>query len=150
MAVNRIRDHTIIVLDTNAFFIPFKFKINLDIELKRLFGMYQIIVPTCVKLELEKIANSQKFGNMALELANTKINPDWYLDFESKLRENQKIKRSFDDDNPIDDEILKIAKELNGIILTNDKEFLKKLKAKNIQSISLRSKKYLKLNPLHN
>ena len=48
MAVDRIRNYPIIILDTNALFIPFEFRINLDSELKRLFGVYEIIIPTCV------------------------------------------------------------------------------------------------------
>ncbi len=146
MAVNRIWNHTIIILDTNAFFIPFKFNINLDLELDRLFGVYQIVVPTCVRIELKKIAKSQKFGTMALELADKKTNPDWYPEFEKGFVENLEPNSSRDDENQIDDEILQIAKELNGIVLTNDKEFLEKLTAKNIPTISLKSRRYLKLN----
>lgn len=146
MAVNRLRNNPIIILDTNALFIPFKFKLNLDSELERLFGVYEIVIPSCVLKELEKIAQKEQHGNLALNLAQKKPKPGWYIDFERKELKKRKTDKCIYDDNPIDDEILHIAKQLNGIVLTNDKDFLKLLESYNVSTISLKSNKYLKVN----
>ena len=47
---------------------------------------------------------------------------------------------------PIDNMILQIAKAVSGVVLTNDRAFLEKLKAKGVKTISVRAKKYLILN----
>ena len=46
----------------------------------------------------------------------------------------------------IDNMILQIAKAVSGVVLTNDRAFLEKLKAKGVKTISVRAKKYLILN----
>jgi rRNA-processing protein FCF1 len=118
----------------------------LDSEFQRIFGNYEIIIPTCVLKELQKISASEKYGTMALSLANHKSSPKWYIEFEEKMIKEQK-KGGFNRFNiSIDDEILQIAKAMDGYVVTNDKDFIKKLSNNGIRSISLRSKKYLKLN----
>ena len=143
MAVDRLRNNRIIILDTNALFIPFEFNINIDSELLRLFGDYQIVIPSCVFSELKRLSRTQKYGKMALDLAETKAQPKWYKDFEPDfLLELKKLPRRYDE-NPIDNQILEIAIELNGIVLTNDRNFLNKLEIAGVKTISLRKKKYL-------
>lgn len=146
MAIDRLRDNKIIILDTNALFIPFKFKLNLDLELKRLLGVYQIIIPSCVLNELKRLTTREKFGEMAYELAQRKSAPGWYIELEPSIIAKISKEDMEYEDNPIDNEILQIAKELNGIVLTNDKEFLKRLATNRIRTISLKSRKYLKLS----
>ena len=80
MAIDRLRNNKIIILDTNALFVPFKFKLNLDSELKRLFGDYQIIIPSCVLNELKRLSTREKFGAIAYELAQSKSAPGWYIE----------------------------------------------------------------------
>jgi rRNA-processing protein FCF1 len=143
MAVDRIRNYPIIIFDTNALFIPFEFKINLDSELKRLFGEYEIVIPTCVLKEIRRLSNTERFGKMALCLAEKISQPNWYLDIEMKLLNELTEKPQIYDENPIDNQILEIAKNINGIVLSNDRDFLKKLTANDVKTISLRKKKYL-------
>ena len=147
MAVNRLRNHSIVILDANALFLPFKFNINLDSELTRLFGKYEIIIPSCVLSELRGLRNSEKFGISALKLALSKAQPKWYKDFEAELIENLNSRGiRIGNDFQVDLQILEIAKALYGFVVTNDKNLLKKLRANDIRTISLRSKKYLKPN----
>jgi rRNA-processing protein FCF1 len=143
MAVDRIRNHPIIIFDTNALFIPFEFRINLDSELKRLFGDYEIIIPNCVMKEIQRLSNTQRFGKMALSLVKKIAQPNWYPEFEDKLLNELSTGPQKYDENPIDNQILEIAKAINGIVLTNDRAFLKTLTANNVKTISLRKKKYL-------
>jgi rRNA-processing protein FCF1 len=127
--------------------MPFQFKINLDSEFSRLFGEYEIIIPSCVLSELQGLRRSEKFGTSALKLALSKTPPKWYQDFEAELFQklnNQGIKTG--KDLPVDIQILELAKALSGFVVTNDKVLLKKLHANDIRTISLRSRKYLKLN----
>ena len=153
MAIDRVRDHPIIViLDTNALFVPFKFKINLDSELCRLFGEYEIIIPSCVFQEAKRLQGTEKFGSKAFALAQSKVPPDWYKEFEAELfskksEDETKIQhRETYNENYVDNKILQIAKALDGIVITNDKAFLKRLNEVGIRTILLRSRKYLKLN----
>ena len=83
---------------------------------------------------------------MALELAEKKANPKWYIELESEIIAKINKEEMVYEDNPIDNEILHIALELNGIVLTNDKDFLIRLASNNIKTVSLKSRKYLKLN----
>ena len=153
MAVDRLRDNPIIILDTNALFIPFIFKINIDSELRRLFGDYQLIIPTCVRQEILKIKDREKYGAMAFELANRKPGPKWYLELEKKILDEHITTDHNNDFNDIsnstDQEILVIAKAINGIVVTNDRAFLKTLHSNGITTISTRGKKYLKINSIY-
>ena len=133
--------------------MPFQFKLNLDSELIRLFGDYQLIVPSCVLSEVRKLQSSEKFGASALKLALKKPAPAWYKTFETQLlHARNKPKEIKDEKNgrikesEVDDEILQIAKALNGIVVTNDKTLMRKLQAHGVSTISLRGGKYLKLN----
>ena len=151
MAVDRVRDNPIrvkIILDTNALFIPFKFKINLDFEFQRLFGDFEVLVPSCVMHEIERLAPSEKFGAKALALARSKVLPDWYLAVESELFSGEEVAFFGDmtDLGRIDGMILRIAKAVSGVVLTNDRAFLEKLKAEGVKTLSVRAKKYLILN----
>ena len=145
MAVDRLRNNPIIIFDTNALFIPFEFKININFELDRIVGSYQIIIPTCVLSELKRLSKTERYGKLALELALKNPQPAWYPPVEEKLlkKPNRHIAPLKYDDNPVDNQILEIADELNGIVVTNDRTFLKILKKNNIRTISMRKKRFL-------
>jgi rRNA-processing protein FCF1 len=80
---------------------------------------------------------------MALTLAKKISQPNWYSDFETKLINELSTEPQKYDENPIDNQILEIAKAINGIVLTNDRAFLKTLVANDVKTISMRKKKYL-------
>ncbi len=56
-----------VILDTNALLMPFEFHINLDLELKRLLGDCEVVIPGPVIGELRRSRN--KFAGAALQLA---------------------------------------------------------------------------------
>ncbi|WP_455391685.1 type II toxin-antitoxin system VapC family toxin [[Eubacterium] cellulosolvens] len=149
MAVDRLRNNTIIILDSNALFLPFQFKLNLDSELTRLFGDYEIIIPSCVLSELQRLRSTEKFGMMALKLAKSKPQPDWYMNLEPEIVSAHELGDSYPGLNKTDSTIIIIAKAISGIVVTCDKILLQHLHEAGVQSVSLRGKKYLKLNSLY-
>ena len=149
MAINRLRDNPIIILDTNALFLPFQFKLNLDSELSRLIGVYELVIPSCVLSEIHRLHNTEKFGTLALKLALSRPQPDWYLKLETEILTDQASDDVFPELNKTDSNIIKIAKAISGIVVTNDKILLRLLHENDVQTISLRARKYLKLNSLH-
>lgn len=149
MAVDRLRDNPVIILDTNALFLPFQFKLNLDSELVRIFGTYELVIPRCVLSEIQRLHKTEKFGTLALKLAQSRPTPKWYSDLEAELMAAQDFNEPFPGLNKTDSAIIKIAKAISGIVVTCDKELLHHLHEHGVQTISLRQKKYLKLNSLH-
>ena len=112
---------TSIVLDANALLMPFQFKMNIDRELKRLFGEVPVFVPSSV---LGELANSMdKNSKAALTLARK------YQIVETELSG--------------DDAVLEIAHQRSAAVVTNDKELIKRLRAVGIPVIRLRGERYL-------
>ena len=113
-----------VILDTNALLSQFRFNVDLEKELNRLLGAYEIIIPSSVLLELENVQDryvraAQKFAKrypiISTELAG-------------------------------DDSIISLAVELKAIVVTNDKELRKRLKKQGITVIFLRQGKYLSMD----
>lgn len=112
---------TSIVLDANALLMPFQFKMNIDRELKRLFGEVPVFVPSSV---LGELANSMdKNSKAALALARK------YQIVETELSG--------------DDAVLEIAHQRSAAVVTNDRELIKRLRAAGIPVIRLRGERYL-------
>lgn len=112
---------TSIVLDANALLMPFQFKINIDRELKRLFGEVPVFVPSSV---LGELANAlDKNSKAALALARK------YQIVETELSG--------------DEAVLDIALQRSSAVVTNDKELIRKLRASRIPVIRLRGERYL-------
>lgn len=113
-----------IVLDANALMMPFQFKVNLDMELTRLFGDLPIVVPRSV---LGELSNSRDpAGKGALALARK------YEIVETSLRG--------------DDAVLDVAKRMSAAVVTNDRGLIRRLSAENIPVVRLRSERYLELS----
>jgi rRNA-processing protein FCF1 len=110
-----------IVLDANALLMPFQFKLNIDHELKRLFGDIEVFVPSSVLGELANVTD--KNGKAALSLARK------YHIVETEMRG--------------DDAVLHVAEERSGAVLTNDKELISRLRERHIPIIRLRAERYL-------
>jgi rRNA-processing protein FCF1 len=126
--------------------MPFQFKLNLDSELLRLLGEFEIIIPSCVLNEVHTLSHHEKFGSEALKLARSKPSPPWYKILEANLLEANHGEKKNNNKLTVDAELILIAKKLNGIVVTNDKVLLKKLHDMGVRTISMRAKKYLKLN----
>lgn len=135
MASDRLRKNTalkIVVLDSSAIFMIFEYSINLEQELLRLLGSYEVVVPSKIIEELKFLCKKGKgkqkqFAKPALSLI-----------------ENYKI--VFDKSEKADDAVLYTAKKLNGVILSNDKELKKRAKKEKIKTIFMRNKKYLMIS----
>lgn len=112
-----------IILDTNALILQFKEKLHLEDELQRLLGKYEIIIPSSVIKELEKLSEGNQNAMAALKYA-------------------QKFKK-IDVEGKGDNSIIDLAERLGCYVLTNDKELIKRLKNKGIKVIRPRNFKRL-------
>ncbi|MCA1818703.1 MAG: PIN domain-containing protein [Thermoplasmatota archaeon] len=96
---------TIVVLDTNALLLPFTEGTRIEDGLEALFDEVEMVVPACVKSELEQISrgksNVARHAKAALKLcANFRAEATKYTG---------------------DDGILELARRLRATILTNDR-----------------------------
>ncbi len=125
-----------IILDSNAFFIPLQFKIDIFEELKRLLNVrYEVILLPPVQRELQAMAQEgspkrKRYALYALGLAE-----------KCKLIE---LDEEYADSTP-DDIILNIAHKWKCIVFTNDKELRKKLRDINVPVIYVRQKSRLEI-----
>ncbi|MDD1747783.1 MAG: twitching motility protein PilT [Methanomassiliicoccales archaeon] len=110
-----------VVLDTNALLMPFEFKINLDLELKRLLGACQVFVPGCVIGELHRSRN--KHAQVALSLARK------YPVAETATQG--------------DAGVIEVARQLQAFVVTNDALMRSKLRKLGMKTIYLRSGNHL-------
>ncbi len=101
--------------------MPFQFKVNLDREIKRLFGDIPVFVPSSVLGELSNVTD--KNWKAALALARK------YSIVETDLSG--------------DDAILDIALRREGAVVTNDKELIGRLRERRLPVVRLRSRRYL-------
>lgn len=115
-----------VILDANALLMPFQFNINLDSELTRLLGSYQIIVPTSVLDELNRLAGSgdpPAFIKPALSLARK-----YHKEPVSGLG---------------DEAIFTLACKHKAVVVTNDKVLRNRLRSNGLRTISLRGRTHL-------
>jgi rRNA-processing protein FCF1 len=121
----------IVILDTNGILMLFQFKINLESELNRILGAYDIIIPSVVVGELKNLTGSVPDAKASLKLA------------EKYGIYNVEAKKGKDE---IDNIILELAQTLNAIVMTNDKALRRKLKDNGLRSIYLKSRSHLKMD----
>jgi rRNA-processing protein FCF1 len=115
-----------VILDVNALMMPFQFKINIDIELKRLLGECEVLVPTQVLGELRNLSKAHPEAKMALTLSKR------YRVVESP-------------EGTPDESIASLAKSTNSYVVTNDRGLIERLKAERVKVIRLRSRTHLVL-----
>lgn len=113
-----------VVLDANGLMMPFQFSVNIDMELKRLFGDLPVVVPSSVLGELAILNGPAGKGAVALARKYEVVDTD--------LRG--------------DDAVLDVAKRMSAAVLTNDRELIRRLRAENIPVVRLRSERYLELS----
>lgn len=127
MASDRLRQdrEKRVILDSSAVLMLFEFSIDLEDELTHLLGKYKIILPRPIVNELKYLSEHGK----------------------GKKRQNAKaslelIKRYeiVDEYGSGDDSVLNLAKKLNGIVVTNDRELRKRIKNVFLKTIYLRGK----------
>ena len=146
-----------VVLDTNALFFPFQFKVNIENEITALVGSCDIVVPDIV---LEELRNLQKKGNKnagaALRYAErfetyqrdspTEVGGDpGRAGRIGKNEEKAQGAGSYPESAQGDTAILKAADALKAILVTSDKVLIGRAKEKGLQVIFLRGKQRLEL-----
>jgi len=107
--------------------MPFQFKLNIDLELGRLLGAFEVVVPSTVVEELKNVARTQKNSEakVALKLA-------------AKYRVVEAEGRG-------DDAVLAVAKELGAVLLTNDSDLRKRARQAGLRTACLRSRTHLEM-----
>jgi len=117
-----------VVLDANALLMPFRFRLNLEAEIRRLLGDHEIYVPSPVIGELKGLLKSNRTAKSALQLANRF--------------------RVLEVPGAADDAVLDAAEQLRGVVVTNDAALLRRLKDLGMPRIFLRSRSHLALEGL--
>ena len=137
MSKNRIGPLKVI-LDSNALFVPLEFRIDIFDELKRLLNRnVEFILLSPIKAELELLASKEspkmrRQASFALKLAEKcKYVP---IDVSDKLT--------------TDDVIVKVAKDWNSPVFTNDRQLKKRLRDKSVPVIYVRQKSRLEIDGL--
>jgi rRNA-processing protein FCF1 len=127
-----------VILDSNALFVPLEFKIDIFEELGRLLNRnLDFILLSAVKVELELLARKEspamrRKASYALRLAEKcKYVP---IDVSNKLT--------------TDDVIVKIAKDWNSPVFTNDRTLKKRLRDISVPVIYVRQKTRLDIDGL--
>jgi len=124
-----------ILMDTNAFFIPFQFGLDIFEELRNLLNRkFELIILKRTREELEKLAGtgSPKMRRLAFSAL--------------KLAEKCRLvsgKPGFSGSH--DDLILEMAKKWNCPVFTNDRMLRKRLRDINVPVIYLRQKTRLEI-----
>jgi rRNA-processing protein FCF1 len=120
----------IVILDSNAIMMLFEFSINLEDEITALLGKYKIIIPKSVYNELKFLSESGK-GKKRF-----KAKPSLQLIKKYEI---------YDNEGKGDNAIVELAKKLNCIVVTNDKELRDRLRKLSLHTIYLRNKSKLVL-----
>ncbi len=124
-----------IILDSNAFFVPLQFKIDIFEELKKLLKLrFEPVLLSSVLQELEKIAKEgspkmRKQASFALQLAEKCI-----------LVNVERARGS------LDDTIVEVAGEWKCPVFTNDRELRGRLRDINVPVIYVRQKSRLEID----
>jgi rRNA-processing protein FCF1 len=126
-----------VILDSNAFFVPLKFKIDIFEELKQLFNRnVEFVLLSPVKQELE--------------LLNQKEEPKLQRQAGLALRLAEKCQLVAVDDHKeaTDDIIVRVAKNWNSPVFTNDRILKKRLRDISVPVIYVRQKSRLDIDGL--
>ena len=121
--------HKTVILDSSAVLTLFEFSIDLEKELTKLLGNYHIVIPKPIVRELEFLSENEKGEKRMKAKASLKL-----------IKKYNVINV---DETGGDDSILDLAKKINGIVVTNDRELRNRLKKLSLSVIFLRAKKKL-------
>jgi len=108
----------LVIADSNALIAPFRRKFNIDAELSRILQDYRILVPEPIVGELERLSKTSMDAKGALKLALT--------------REIHPTKKAGDA------AVLELAKKVQGVVMTNDRELIGKARKAKLRVIRLR------------
>ena len=117
----------IVVVDANALMMPFQFSLNIDLELERLLGSFEMVVPSSVIVELRRVASEQKASAAKGAL---------------RLAEKYSV-------HPVpgtgDDAVLAAAMKLGAFLLTNDAGLRRRAREAGLRTVCLRGRSHLEL-----
>ena len=117
-----------VILDSSALMMPFEYSVNLEDELTRLLGKFQILIPKPI---VEELISLSKIGKgRKKRLAKSAL----------VFIKNYNI---IDSEGKGDDSVLFLAKKYQGIVVTNDRDLRNRVKKSSLQTIFLRGKKKL-------
>ena len=125
-----------VILDSNALFVPLEFKIDIFEEVKQLLNRnVEFVLLSTVKRELELLAAKD----------SPKIRREAF--FALKLAEKCKwLPLENDEKLATDDAIVRIAKNWNSPVFTNDRQLKKKLRDISVPVIYVRQKSRLDID----
>ncbi|UCF44996.1 MAG: hypothetical protein JSW44_04365 [Candidatus Bathyarchaeota archaeon] len=125
-----------VILDSNALFVPFQFKIDIFNDLERLLKKnFELVLISPVKRELEILA----------EKGSPKMRKN--ASFALKLAEKCKyVEVAASVSTLTDDAIVKIAKEWGVPVFTNDRRLKKRLRDISVPVIYVRQKSRLEID----
>ncbi|MEM2501058.1 MAG: 30S processome protein Utp24 [Candidatus Bathyarchaeia archaeon] len=124
-----------VIFDTNFLLLPIQFKIDVFSEIEGLIGRFEPIVLSITVEELRRLLDrgSEKVRRQVLSAMS--------------LVERCKIMQAnIRPGENYDDVLLRVAKEENCIVATNDRELRRKLRENNITTIFLREKARLQID----
>jgi rRNA-processing protein FCF1 len=124
-----------IVLDSNALFVPLKFKIDIFEELRAVAKTnYEPVLLSPVLHELEQLARAGK--------AKVKKNASYALELAKRCKV---INVDQPDRSTVDDIIMNMAAEWRTPVFTNDRQLRKRLRNINVPVIYVRQKSKLEI-----
>ena len=123
--------HKTVILDSSAIMMCFEFSVDLEKELTRLLGSYHIVIPSSIIRELEFLSKNGKGKKKMKAKASLKL---------AERYESIDV-----DEKNADDSLVELARRMNGVVVTNDKELRKRLKEHLLHVVFLRAKKKLVL-----
>lgn len=124
------------ILDSNALFVPFQFKIDVFEALETLLGRkFEPILLSTIKKELEAVVEKgspkmRKWASFALRLAEKCT----FLEVEETIVESP------------DDSIVEMAKKCGCLVFTNDRALRKRLRDISVPTIYVRQKSRLEID----
>lgn len=130
--INTKKNELQVILDTNFFFIPFKFKVDIFEELANLLNQrFKPILLSSTKKELQGLIESTpKFGKQAI-LAFEFTKKCHFVQVDKDLKESY------------DDVIVRVSSKWKTPVATNDRELRRRLRKNGVPVIFLRQKSYL-------
>jgi rRNA-processing protein FCF1 len=123
-----------VILDANFLLLPFQFKIDIFGEIEALIGRFEPVVLSTTLEELKKLSTkkSSKISKLALSA----------LEVAGKCR---LIEARANPGENYDDVLLRVAREDNCLVATNDRKLREKLRENGVPTIFLRQRSYLQV-----
>ena len=118
-------DLPLVLLDTNALLMPFQMGLDLEGEITREMGRCRVAVPAVCIAELRAMGENLRDGAAALKLAER---------FET-----------LETVGLGDDAVVDLAIRMGGIVVTSDRDLIKRLRSAGLRVLRPRQKKRLEL-----